>query len=285
MEHCRNSLWLVLTLIVGVFASDNGKYYICDTEKLAADNECIFVLNGDQPADWVAQEEHNINREVGADYYRGVQGYAGSMLSVSPKPWANGDKLVASTTKIEGDEWSGYALIFELMAPLRDMMMYHPSMLDDATWALWTRALTDCNAKTVDYVEERGGAQLSTSQVYEVMKNPNYKDIHHNILQYLEEGAIDLVCLATDLEMTHCDATREVSGYVADRCNCWFDAYEAIYGVCPDVDTEFVHCEHTVEPVVCTGEVEEEQPSQPDPTPGSGPPSRGRRRRNVHDRR
>ena len=69
------------------------------------------------------------------------------------------------------------------MAPLRGMMMYHPSMLDDATWDLWTRALTDCNAKTVDYVAERDGAQLSTSQVYDVMINHNYMNIHHNILE------------------------------------------------------------------------------------------------------
>ena len=28
--------------------------------------------------------------------------------------------------------------------------------------------------------------------------NPNGQDIHHFILQWLEEGAIDLVCLGTD---------------------------------------------------------------------------------------
>jgi hypothetical protein len=99
--------------------------------------------------------------------------------------------------------------------------------------------------------------------------------------------------------MSHWDATRGASGYVADRCNCWFDAYQAINGVCPVVDMEFVHCEHTVAPVVCTGEAEEElevfeepeeetegeEPTPPDPTPPSVMPSRGRRRRNVHDRR
>ena len=41
------------------------------------------------------------------------------MLNVSPKPWVNGDSLVASNDPITGDLWSGYALIFEMMAPLR----------------------------------------------------------------------------------------------------------------------------------------------------------------------
>ena len=265
MKHWLNSMLLVLALIVGVFASDNGKYYKCDEAKLAANNQCIFTLTGEQPDDWLPVEEHNVDRTVGADFYRGVQSYAGLMLSVTPKPWANGDKLVGSTAKIEGDAWSGYTLIFELIAPLRDMMMYHPDLLDADTWALWTRALTDCNVKTVDYVASRGGAQLSTSEVYEVMKNPNYYDVHHNILQYLEEGTIDLVCLSTNMEMSHCDATREASGYVDHRCNCWFDAYEAIYKVCPVVDMEFAHCSNTEAPVVCTGISgdEDEEPEDP----------------------
>merc|ERR1719412_854277 len=138
------------------------------------------------------------------------------------------------------------------------MMMYDPSSLDEEKWNLWTKAMTDCNVKTQDYYDRAGGKQLSTSEVYEVMKDPKYRDIHHNVLQYLEEGTIDLVCLSTDMVMTHCDTTRAVSGYVDVRCNCWFDAYQAIYGTCPVVDMEFGHCEHTVAPVVCTAESEVE---------------------------
>ena len=76
---------------------------------------------GEQPEDWIQETVlHDINRDVGADFYRGVQSYDGeTMLSVSPKPWVNGDSLVASDDPITGDLWSGYALIFELIAPLR----------------------------------------------------------------------------------------------------------------------------------------------------------------------
>ena len=68
-------------------------------------------------------------------------------------------------------------------------------------------------------------------QVYEYVQNPNYKDIHHYVLQYLEEGTIDLVCLSSELDMAHCDVTRGNIGVEkGQRCNCWFDAYKAIYG-------------------------------------------------------
>ena len=151
-------------------------------------------------------------RTVGGDFGRGVQNYAGTMLSVTPKPWANGDTLVASQTT--GDAWT-YTLIFELIAPLRDLMMYENEKLtqNPDLWAIWTRALTDCNSKTVD-ADRKGGMPFSTSQVYDHMKDPNYKDIHHYILQYLEEGAIELVCLSTDLDMEHCDTMRETAGSI-----------------------------------------------------------------------
>jgi len=268
MNHFFQTVCLLLAACSLVFASENGGYYECDVGLLASDNQCIMALTGAQPDDWVTPAiPHDINHDVGADFYRGVQSYTGDMLSVSPKPWVNGDTLVATAedNAITGNGWS-YALLFELIAPLRDYVMFDPSALDDATWATWTRALTDCNAKTEDYVmrllaSRSGGTPFSTDQVYGFITQPGYTDIHHYILQYLEEGAMDLVCLSTDLVMEHCDAIREAAGAIidqtlgTDRCNCWFDAYAAIYGACPVVDMEYTTCSGTVAPTVCTGVV------------------------------
>jgi len=253
----KEIIFITFSLSIAL-GSDNGKYYVCDTAKLQSQNECIFVLTGAQPDDWIQETvEHDIDRNVGADFYRGVQSHDGeTMLPLTPKPWANGDSLVGTDDPVTGDLWSGYTLIFELVAPLRDMMMYNPSALTADVWAKYTRALTDCNVKTEDLREllERGGGKaFSTSQVYEYMKNPNGQDIHHFILQYLEEGTIELVCLSTDLEMAHCDVIRAAAGATAgvDRCNCWFDAYNALYGECPKFDMTFTTCSGTVAPVDC----------------------------------
>jgi len=277
-----SKLLAIFSLISSVFGSENGGYYICDVETLASENQCVFALSGDEPDDWVALEEHSVDRDVGPDFYRGVEKYDGSkILGASPLPWTNGDRLVGTDEKVSGDDWNGYTLIFELMAPLRDMMMFTPDVLiqNEELWNMYTRALTDCNAKTEDYVASRaGGIQYSTSQIYDIMSDPKNKDIHHNVLQFLEEGSIDLVCLSTDLEMDHCDVTRDAAGSeLGDHCNCWFDAYQAIYGECPVVDSEFKHCEFTTAPTVCT----DATPNAPDDGEGtdtgtddkpSGPP-------------
>ena len=262
-----SKLLVIISIISPSLASENGRYYICDTAKLASENQCIFALSGNQPDTWTSLEEHNIDRGVGPEFSRGIKNKdATTMLGKSPKPWTNGDRLVASDEPITQDNWS-YTLIFELMAPLRDMAMYRPGDLDEATWNMYTKAMTDCNVKTVDYISSRaGGMQLSTGQVYEYIKNPNNQDIHHYVLQYLEEGSIDLVCLSTDLEMDHCDGTRDASGAAfGDHCNCWFDAYYEIYGECPVVDTTFKHCSKTAAPTVC-GDDSPNEPNPPEPT-------------------
>ena len=101
------NLLTTLSFMAFSFASENGGYYVCDTEILASDNKCIFTLSGDQPADWVDLEAHNIDRDVGPVFYRGVEKYDGSkILGTSPLPWTNGDRLVATDEKISGDDWS-----------------------------------------------------------------------------------------------------------------------------------------------------------------------------------
>lgn len=247
MEKLCTALLLTLALSSCAFASENGGYYECEADALT-NNQCIFALTGEEPDDWIHEPVlHDVDREVGANFCRGVESYAGVMLSVSPKPWVNGDALVGSSDAVTGDNWNAYTLVFELMAPLRDMMMYEPGKLDDTTWATYTKALTDCNSKITDYdstARSGGGTPWSTEQVHAFVGNPEYTDIHHFVLQYLEEGTMDLVCLTSDLEMEHCDAIREAAGWIndGDRCNCWFDAYKAIYGECPVVDGDFITC-------------------------------------------
>ena len=69
-----------------------------------------------------------------------------------------------------GDEWT-YALIFELVAPLRNKMMYHPGDLNAIEWAKYTKAFVDCKVKDEDEAGDHGTA-YSVDNVYSIMKNP-----------------------------------------------------------------------------------------------------------------
>eukprot|EP01001_Neometanema_parovale_P004445 NODE_1627_length_1657_cov_180.219035_g1548_i0.p1 GENE.NODE_1627_length_1657_cov_180.219035_g1548_i0~~NODE_1627_length_1657_cov_180.219035_g1548_i0.p1 ORF type:complete len:478 (-),score=141.81 NODE_1627_length_1657_cov_180.219035_g1548_i0:222-1601(-) len=223
---------LVASLLTSTLASENGGYYQCNTALLASDNYCLFERTTTAPFSTVM--ENPVDRTIAPDYYRMVADSTGAQLAVSPKPWTNGDQLAISSTKLTGSS-QNYALAFELVAPLRNTMMYRPKeVIDSATqWAKLTKAFTDCNIKIADETNSAGHVGLSTDNVYASVKNPNNMDNHHYILQYLEEGAVDLVCLMTDLNMDRCDTIRAAqtpaleSGTVS---MCWLDAYVGMYG-------------------------------------------------------
>jgi len=85
--------------------------------------------------------------------------------------------------------------MFELLAPMRDKVMYHQDKLkaDAALWAKYSKPFKDCGIKKADTIENNKTA-YSTDNIYEKIKDPKGVDIHHNVLQWIEEASIDLVC-------------------------------------------------------------------------------------------
>jgi len=227
----------LIVLIVGyVFAqvadaSGNGDLYICDEDKLAQENLCYFVAS---TSNTIGASPHIIDRTVAADGFRKVVDVDGKDLMVSPLPWTQGTHLAASSTALDAD-LVGYAKAFELGAPLRNAMMYDPaSVTNDAEqWAALNKAFKDCKIKGKDteFVKPDGttGTAYSMDNIYEILKDPSHRDQHNAILQYLEEGVIDLVCLMTDLVMDRCDIIRPANG-VDGTSTCWEAAYDAMYG-------------------------------------------------------
>ena len=222
---------LIAALAAPAAASENGLLYVCDTTRLSSENLCYFVASS---TNTVGASGHNIDRSVAADGFRVIQGSSGSTLTLSPRPWTQGDVLAATTTEQTGDALN-YVKAFEMMAPLRDLMMYSPNTLKDssAEWAKWTKAFVDCSIKTSTTTETHGTRTLTvygTDDIYALLKNPNNVDIHHSVLQYLEEGAIDLVCVMTSLSMDRCTTMRTTLN-IADgqTSTCWQSAYDAIY--------------------------------------------------------
>merc|ERR1719482_1932551 len=181
---------------------------------------------------------HNIDRSVAKDGFRQVSDASGSPLRVSPKPWTQGDKLTKSANLL-ADDLIAYAEIFELVAPLRDAMMYDPKSLStDATrWGVLTKSLVDCKIKEQDTTMEKGGQTktvYSVAGVYALLKKAGGVDTHHSILQFLEEGTIELACLAVpEMKMDHCDAVRKANAVTTEPSTCWHQAYKGMYGSLP----------------------------------------------------
>jgi len=137
-------------LLSTIYASENGAYYQCNAAKTTSDDLCFFEATPAGTTVWGGPAvEDTVNNKVGADFMRTAADTSGKALTLSPKPWTNGDKEIASSTAIAEDNWA-FTLIFELIGPLRNMVMYHPDTIkaNSAEWTKWTWALTSCKIKT-----------------------------------------------------------------------------------------------------------------------------------------
>lgn len=212
-------------------ASENGLLYVCDTSKLSSENLCYFAASSSNTA---GASPHNIDRALAADGRRQVVDVTGSQLQVTPKPWTQGDTLSAATADLSAD-LIAYSQAFELVAPLRDVMMYAPALVSSnvTQWARLTKVFVDCQIKAHDetFAKPDGseGIAYSVDNVYELLKDPDGQDIHHSVLQFLEEGTIDLVCLMTSLSMERCDQIRATNNVVSTSV-CWEESYVSMYG-------------------------------------------------------
>ena len=233
----RSALFLgvaVALVATAVSASANGQLYECDSARLSSENLCYFVATS---SNTVGASAHNINRAVAADGYRKIVGSTGTDVTLSPRPWTQGEMLAASSTEITGDNLA-WVKAFEMIAPLRDAMMYAPETVTANTtrWLELTKALTDCSVKAADHTETINGREATVygvTGVYTLLGSPSGSATpNHGILQFLEEGAVDLVCvMAPSLVMDRCDVIRGTLGLASGAgSTCWEAAYTALYG-------------------------------------------------------
>jgi len=160
-------LTIIGILFSAIYTSENGGYYECNADKLSSEDLCYFQATTTGKEKWGADAVENVVDRTGADFYRGLVNAAGSSLlspkdgGASPLPWTNGDKETTLTIAIADDGWS-VTLIFELIAPLRNLAMYHPNDLKDSEdlWIKWTQVLNDCAIKNEEEVVEEDGKTI-----------------------------------------------------------------------------------------------------------------------------
>merc|ERR1712093_887779 len=105
-------------------------------------------------------------------------------------------------------------------------MMYAPKSVteNETQWGNLTRSFKACGVKAKDS-SDKHGTIYSVDSIYKVLKDPKGEDTHHSIMRFLEEGAIDMVCLMTSLSGPFCRTTG--------RSDCWKTAYKSMFGEVP----------------------------------------------------
>lgn len=130
----------------------------------------------------------------------------GKQVKVQGKPFQDGYKLTRTEMEITDSNEKGYIEVFKIMAPIRDALMYNIETLQEAGFTTLTSELTKLNIKTESQNLDSKIPKdkiYGTNDIFNLAKKPNGKDIHHEVMKYLEEAELELKCHKTTSDLTN----------------------------------------------------------------------------------
>ena len=143
---------------------------------------------------------------------------ADEILIARGTPAFDGDEMFENfTTGMSGDE-KAFHRVMATMFGIRNQLMYNIEDLDEMTWNSFVAPLTERGIKETTFT---GGATpkdnyYSRDGIFELAKNPNGRDIHHDVMKFLEEAGLYLLCHVTSIEFSQMLADTHPEGH--DPC-------------------------------------------------------------------
>lgn len=185
---------------------------------------------------------------------------------------------MSSETEATGNDLA-FVKLFEIMAPIRDYSMFGVASLSESDWNSITSVMTDCDIKTSSYIGATPSETYYGSEdLYALMTNPeNTLDIHNEVLKYLEESQLELICIMADTgswdAMGHCDGFRDSRGLAeGESSTCWESYYSTIQDTYDVVLPEGIESCYNPDAVTETETTTTTTTTPPPPPPQGTPP-------------
>jgi hypothetical protein len=126
---------------------------------------------------------------------------SGRILDAKGTPAFEGDELLKSSKNGMTDDEKAFHQVMAIMFPIRNALMYdidilNPSDWKDLTYELEIRGIKE---KTFTEGETPKDNYYGRQSIYNLAKNPG-KEIHHDIMKFLEEAGLYLLCHVTSAE-------------------------------------------------------------------------------------
>jgi len=126
---------------------------------------------------------------------------SGKILEAKGTPAFEGDELIKSDTSSLTDDERAFHYVMAIMFPIRNALMYDIATLETSYWEILTYELAIRGIKDTTFTEGKTPKDnyYGIEGIYDLAKNPG-KDIHHDIMKFLEESGLYLLCHVTSDE-------------------------------------------------------------------------------------
>ena len=130
---------------------------------------------------------------------------SGEILKATGRPAFNGDDLIESSQDgMTGDE-KAFHKVMAIMFPIRNALMYDIATVTQSEWDELVNDLAERAIKETTYTDgvTPRDNYYGRQGVFGLAKNPEGKDIHHEVMRFLEEAGLYLLCHVTSDEFNH----------------------------------------------------------------------------------
>jgi len=130
---------------------------------------------------------------------------SGEILKATGRPAFDGDDLIESSQDgMTGDE-KAFHKVMAIMFPIRNALMYDIATVTQPEWDELVKDLAKRAIKETTYTDgvTPRDNYYGRQGVFGLAKNPEGKDIHHEVMRFLEEAGLYLLCHVTSDEFNH----------------------------------------------------------------------------------
>jgi len=127
---------------------------------------------------------------------------SGEILKATGRPAFDGDDLIESSQDgMTGDE-KAFHKVMAIMFPIRNALMYDIATVTQSEWDELVKDLAKRAIKETTYTDgvTPRDNYYGRQGVFDLAKNPDGKDIHHEVMKFLEEAGLYLLCHVTSDE-------------------------------------------------------------------------------------
>ena len=143
---------------------------------------------------------------------------SGEILKATGRPAFDGDDLIESSQDgMTGDE-KAFHKVMAIMFPIRNALMYDIATVTQSEWDELVKDLAKRAIKETTYTDgvTPRDNYYGRQGVFDLAKNPEGKDIHHEVMRFLEEAGLYLLCHVTSDEFNQILKDRHPEGH--DPC-------------------------------------------------------------------
>ena len=129
----------------------------------------------------------------------------GEILEARGTPASDGDYMIESSQNGMTKDEKSFHKVMAIMFPIRNALMYD---IENIAFSDWKDLVLELKKRKIKDSTYTGGPTprdnyYGREGIFELAKNPVGRDIHHDVMKFLEESGIQLLCHVTSEEFNN----------------------------------------------------------------------------------